>query len=164
MKPNPMMSGWASHLPALAACVAHTNGPVLELGAGAYSTPMLHALCAKRELLTIESNIEWLAEFGMFDRGNHRLVLSDKIDSAMGQAWDVVLVDSAPGGSRVRFMESLRGQVRLFVVHDTQPGPVCYHYDRILPSFPYRVESTWHPTRTTVVSDSDNLEWLAGLI
>jgi hypothetical protein len=42
---------WGSHLPSLAACLASSRGPVIELGVGHFSTPFLHAYCASFDLL-----------------------------------------------------------------------------------------------------------------
>ena len=38
------MFGYATRQPLLALAVAQTDGPILELGCGHYSTPLLHAL------------------------------------------------------------------------------------------------------------------------
>ena len=57
-----------SHLPILLRAMKATTGPVLELGAGIYSTPILHALCQieGRKLVTYESDpefFEWAAHY-----------------------------------------------------------------------------------------------------
>jgi hypothetical protein len=54
-----------THQMPLAACVTATAGPVLELGAGHHSTPLLHGLClpTKRHLLTVDTSHEWTENF-----------------------------------------------------------------------------------------------------
>lgn len=56
---------YMTHVPALAAAVAHTTGPVLELGCGHGSTPLLHAMCqpTARVLCTVESDSHWAEPF-----------------------------------------------------------------------------------------------------
>ena len=96
------MNGWASHLPALLACVTHTTGQVLELGMGSYSTPILHAVCRSRRLVSIEGGMEWMNRFADFASPSHQLVCAAELGSFATEPWDVVLVDSAPGGTRTR--------------------------------------------------------------
>ena len=47
-----------SHLPVLIKMVLMTDGPILELGTGFFSTPVLHWLCAekKRKLVSYDSS------------------------------------------------------------------------------------------------------------
>src|SRR5678816_1277742 len=55
----------ASHQRCLIAAMMRTTGPVLELGVGWYSTPLLHEICKvqKRKLLTFDNNSDWLVQF-----------------------------------------------------------------------------------------------------
>ena len=53
---------WASHLPSLFSCLLATNGPVLEVGAGDWSTPLLRQYCktAERKFVSIEEDPVWV--------------------------------------------------------------------------------------------------------
>ena len=55
---------WGTHASLLAAAVAASSPgyPVLELGAGRFSTPMLVAMCAltKRTLVSADNDMAWL--------------------------------------------------------------------------------------------------------
>ncbi len=53
------MNPFATHMPALLACLEHTSGPVLELGSGWFSTPIVSAFATDRLVRTIETNPEW---------------------------------------------------------------------------------------------------------
>ena len=53
------MNPFATHMPSLLACLRHMSGPVLELGSGWYSTPVLSAFATDRLVSTVESNREW---------------------------------------------------------------------------------------------------------
>lgn len=53
------MNPIATHIPALLACLRHTAGPVLELGSGWFSAPILSAFATDRLVRTVETNREW---------------------------------------------------------------------------------------------------------
>lgn len=154
------MAQYATHLPLLVACVAHTSGPVLELGCGAYSTPVLHAMCVGRRLISLENDPGWYARFQHLQSGEHIVNL---IEAPWGEVglrgpYDVALVDHSPPIQRVKDIVRLRDCTRLLVVHDTENR--CYNYEPVLTTFRYRVEWQGYMPWTSVVSDQDDLEWL----
>ena len=57
---------YGTHLVPLMACVVESSGPVLELGCGRWSTPVLRAYClaAKREFVSVDSNRNWADKIG----------------------------------------------------------------------------------------------------
>jgi len=159
-RPEWMMAAHATHLPLLAACVAHTSGPVLELGCGPYSTPLLHAMCFGRSLCSLETDADWYKRFQGYHRDHHTGVhVTDPWEEVgLGGPWDVVLVDHSPPQHRVQEIARLRPVTRLFVVHDTEHR--LYAYEPVLETFPYRIEWRCYSPWTSVVSDSDPLDWL----
>ncbi len=70
-----------SHFPVLAAAVARTagQGPVLELGMGDYSTPMLHLLCHDRLLVSADNSARWVARYEAFRSPRHELHFVDVV-------------------------------------------------------------------------------------
>src|SRR4051812_1705868 len=52
----------STHFPLLIKAVQMSEGPVLELGSGLFSTPLLHWMCfeGKRQLLTVEGYKHYL--------------------------------------------------------------------------------------------------------
>lgn len=155
------LGGFATHLPILTASVAHTTGAVLELGCGAYSTPILHALCgvAGRELLSLEGDPECYEVLKRFNRGSHRVELvADWAKVPIERPWDVVLVDHAPGLDRIVKIQKLKRFARIIIAHDTEHR--SYGYEPVLAQFRYRVE--WRPYSPwcSAVSDVDDLRWL----
>jgi hypothetical protein len=158
----------------LTKCVSRTDGCVLELGCGAYSTPILHELLADagRSLLSVDSDREWMVQFEDLRCEWHRLECVGMTDHfrKTGQPlstdfevwaqcpmidahdWAVVLVDHRPGERRKDDILRLRNRARYIVVHDTEAA--CYGYEPILSKFKYRFDykretAAW----TTVVSD-----------
>jgi len=158
------MDPWATHLPALLACVAHTMGPVLELGCGVYSTPVLHAACAGRHLVSVDRHAPWVQRFAHMRSKDHAVICAPDGAELAAHEWDVVLVDSTPAQGRIEEIARLRATSRLLVIHDTEPGRPVYRYDQILPSFPHARVWDREPTWTTIVSDVDDLAWLEGLL
>ena len=158
----PVIDPYATHLPLLVACVAHTKGPVLELGCGLYSTPLLHALCLDRQLTSLESNVKWYERFVRFKTANHRIEVGLDLGSLPNQQWSVVLVDQQPPNARVLSIIKLRSRVELFVVHDSEHRR--YDYEKVLKEFTYRVESRCGSPWTTVVSDKTKLDWLESVV
>ncbi len=118
---DPEMDQWATHLPALMACAAATKGPILECGAGIWSTPILHALCApsKRPLLTVESNGEWIERFRYLASPSHELQAIVDWNVLPEGKWSVAFVDhgQAPRGPVIA---ALRERAGIVVMHDSE--------------------------------------------
>jgi len=147
---------WGSHLPALLACVQSSchSDPVLELGVGHFSTPVLHALCGAtgRHLISVEENDHWFGLFAeRFERCNHRFIKNGYAEalgrlfderSWSGVAFGAVLIDNSPGGERraLDFTACLP-RCRYVVVHD-------YHRENEEMIKPHLGDCMWHVTRT----------------
>jgi len=151
-------SGYATHMAALITAVVNTNGPVLELGCGDFSTPLLHAICgvSGRYLLSAESNLQWMSLFCDLVTEKHDFLLVKDVDdwNNIGQDrhWSVVFVDHAPGKRRVVDIRRLRNNAEIFVIHDTEDS--YYGYEPLLSSFKYKHVYKRYSITTTVVSDS----------
>lgn len=116
---------WGSHLPAVLACFAVTEGPVLELGVGHCSTPALHALCgaALRPLVSVEQDRDWHDLFkGKYESPSHQFLCreyDDAVPFLCARQWCVALIDNSPGGERrKRDFEALIQCCEFVVVHD----------------------------------------------
>lgn len=153
------MDLWASHLPVLVAAVAATRGPVLELGAGWYSTPVLHALChGGRRLVTVETDAAWLVHFADLATANHRLAAAATATDWHREQWAVVFVDGRPAKLRRHHIVGLRGRADLFVVHDTEPEHAAsYDWGGVLDGFAARWDHRRWPAWTTALSDDPGL-------
>lgn len=96
---------WGSHLAPLLACICQSDGPVLELGIGHFSTPILHAVCTNmgRKLVSVEDNDEWYKAFvNKYDFGVHHIFHKsyDELEFLWKEKWGVVFIDNSPGGER----------------------------------------------------------------
>ena len=144
---------YGTHLPVLAYFVSKTTGPVLELGSGYYSTPILNLLCKDRLLVTADSNKEWIRRFYSLRNYNHAFFEVDdwsKFDH-IDKPWDVAFVDHAPGERRVVDIERLKNNCKYILVHDSETA--SYGYEPTLSTFKYRYDYRFFRTWTTVVSN-----------
>lgn len=117
---------WCSFMPALVACVAATKGPVLELGMGHFSTPVLHTLCGTlgRKLMSFEKNYEWRGLFTNFKSEFHEIYDMNSGMLSVGLLnLGVVFVDDSPGGeNRAQHFYGFLPMSDYVIVHD-------YHRD-----------------------------------
>lgn len=128
-----------------------TNGPILELGSGWYSTPILHEIAAaqNRVLITVDNNNEWLLKFEHLRSPIHSLVAVSNWDEFVpGHEFGLVFVDHAPAGRRAVDIRRLVEFTSLFVCHDTEAGG--YGYEVILPVLEHVETDRSLPPWTTI--------------
>lgn len=119
----------ATHQRCLIGSVLKTTGPILELGTGWYSTPILHeiAVSQQRHLVTLDNNKYWLEqfkatnwqsvtplpiglehEFHLFHYvewwDDVRLKVRDYFPESEKNRWSVVFVDNGPPIERYYLM------------------------------------------------------------
>ncbi len=144
---------WGTHTPLLAAAVAMASAglPVLELGCGRFSTPLLLAMCAAtgRELVSADNSAQGLASVevpGLDMRCEHTVIHATDWDATIGalaqRRWGVVFVDHWPPARRGRDAVLLAEHAELLVLHDSLDPACCYnlgafahvtHDDRFFP-------------------------------
>ena len=164
-----MHVGGGSHLPILIKVLSLSDGPVLELGTGLFSTPYLHWACydAKRKLVSYENKKEFFDTWNYEDKREsnndysyHQRILVennewDKID--ISEHWGVVFIDHNPGPRRREEMKRVANNADYVVVHDTDDkNDFYYKYAEYFPLFKYRWDSKIYP-RTTVLSNFKDL-------
>ena len=74
---NPDHGEFGTHTRLLWAAAKASQGDILEMGTGAFSTPMLHNLTgsAGRSLVSAETDSAWLSKFQEQGLGHHQLLL-----------------------------------------------------------------------------------------
>jgi len=163
------MNEYGTHQRLLLRAALLTQGPMLELGAGWYSTPLLHemAVAQRRMLLTHDNDPTWVRGFGVFNHEYHRVELL-KRSHWDGTHWGLVFVDHGPRPDeprnsrgllnaldRAQAVLDLMSHTDVFVLHDTQPDVRWeYDWDKILPLFKYtHTDTTYGVVSTTAVSN-----------
>jgi hypothetical protein len=148
---------YTTHMPTLIRAVQITSGPVLELGSGVFSTPLLHWLCAEsgRRLETYEDQEEFFRFANGFRSRNHRVFLVDdwaKVN--LGRHWDVAFIDHV---TERRATDALRlaDKADFIVLHDSETDH--YSYSEVYPHFKYIYHWKFCRPWTTVVSNSRDL-------
>lgn len=130
-----------------------TDGPVLELGTGLFSTPLLHWLCKEkqRKLVSCESVTDFFEFPKSFRSKNHTVHFIDDWDKLDNKEhWSVIFIDHTVERraiDAIRFKDS----ADYIVIHDTESNE--YGYDKVWQYFKYRYD--WKECRpwTTVVSN-----------
>lgn len=141
-----------------------SDGDVLELGGGVFSTPLLHWYCKNkgRRLITYEDNDDYYLFEKQFVSRTHSIKLVkdwDEVDSEThrgvvfidhgGTKKDNIVAGSRRGYDAIRFKDS----ADFIVLHDTSPQTYkIYGYEEVWKIFKYRFD--WEECRpfTSVVS------------
>jgi len=136
---------WGSHIPTLLKVFSASVGPVLELGTGLFSTPLLHALCMdkNRTLVSYESDPAFFALLEKFVNELHQIKLVEDWDSADidNIHWGMAFIDHKPEDRRIVDVKRLAGNCDYIIIHDSEGRQNShYHYDLIYPLFKYRAE------------------------
>lgn len=156
----------ASHQRSLLAAMMRTQGPILELGVGWYSTTLIHevAQAQKRLALTLDNNAHWLAQFKALESDLHYLELVEwwgdvlKHTDRISRHWGVCFVDNGQPAEREYLARSLRTMVDVFVFHDTEEGH-AYGYDRLLGLKPARQRGDHSEFFRYIWTDSCQQAW-----
>jgi hypothetical protein len=151
---------YSTFLPMLLEAMERTRGDVLELGAGVFSTPILHWMCEKqkRNLLTIESDRKWYIFTRQYLRSPYHKFLYvanwDDADSSINKDWSVALIDHSPSGRRITEIKKLANLAKYLIVHDTDPWKEReFHYSQIYPLFKYKFDFNLVDHQTVVLSN-----------
>ncbi len=147
-----------SHIPLLIKALYRTTGPVLELGMGWNSTPILHWMCADmgRKLVSVEGNKEWADKFNDYRSDSHEIRVVDNWDYAIDddRTWGLVLVDHRPDFRRRIEASKLVDRAGIILLHDSEPGmDKHYKYSTLYPKFKYVYKFTGLFPHTAAVSN-----------
>lgn len=150
-----------THLPIIMKLVSITDGPILEIGGGQYSTPFLHWACFfnKRELVTYENSPEYFNTIRRYNDNYHKVILLDNWNQMpVERYWDIVFIDHAPGARRKVEIARLANLAKYIVVHDTEEREEhLYGLKEIYPLFKFKYDFMDVKPHTSVLSNFINL-------
>lgn len=153
----------ASHIPLLTRCFDKSEGPVLELGTGYFSTLLLHwlATVAQRHVYSYESRGGWFERAQRWQSAYHHIRKCESwaaVDLAEYH-WGLAFVDHSPNRRRPVEIGRLRNLADLIVIHDTEPAwDAEYGYSQIWPLFKWRYDYTGLYPSSSVVSNFRELD------
>lgn len=136
------MDAFSTHQPVLIHVLnTITEGDVLEFGMGWHSTPLMHLLCGiqGRELLSIDTDIDWFEKFREYEATWHHLDVTaqgpvyDGTHDMFHKRYAIAFIDAAPAEIRQPVIERIKDMADYVIVHDSEcvfQGRVnVYRYD-----------------------------------
>ena len=159
MRYNP---NWSSYLPVLIKTLNLSEGPVLEMGMGIFSTPVMHWLCLDRNraLVSYENNATYFHQSRAFMAPWHQIKLVEDWSEAEIETthWGLVFIDHAPEARRGIDIKRVAHQADYIVTHDSEArNEHKYHLAKIYPLFKYRYDYQKKKPYTTVLSNFKDL-------
>lgn len=163
---------YGTHLGPLIKVMSLTDGDVLELGLGYFSTPYLHYQCLldKRHLVSYDNDKGWIRRFATSDFYNHMYqgeyhdfkYVEDWAEADIEKPWDVVLVDHSPDPRRAIEVKRLANLAKYIIIHDSNESGgkqfSDYHYSDIYPLFKYKKVWDKENRHATVLSNFVSLD------
>jgi hypothetical protein len=159
----------ATHVPLLTRAFDLSQGDVLEVGTGYFSTTLLDWLCAisDRKLVSYETDPKWYEKAKRMQSDYHDIIFVEnwKNIPLEEKHWGLALVDHDPHKERAITIERLKDNADYIVAHDTEPrSEKGYNYPRIYPLFKYRFDDKKVEPWTSVFSNTVNVaKYFAGV-
>ena len=153
-----------SHIPVLVKLLPLLDKPVLELGMGWNSTPLLHWITKDLgvNLYSLESDWVWLSKFEQFMDSHHKIFAAydfndwskseflEDIPNNLG----LVFVDHRPARKRRSSALFFKDRADFIVLHDSELADhPAYKYTPIYKEFRYKYEYTKVRPHTIVLSN-----------
>lgn len=155
----------ASHIPLLSRVIDLSDGDILEVGTGYFSTLFLHwmAHILKRNVYSFESDPHWFKRALRSQSKYHKIYKVDNWDELPADKhWGVIFIDHGPGPRRKIEIERFANLADYIVIHDTEPeNDKFYGYSEIWPLFKYIYHFNKLNPWTSVVSNTKNLKEIA---
>lgn len=155
-----------SHSPLLTRVFDISEGDVLEVGTGYFSTLLLHWLAHiyKRNVYSYENDPQWYKRALKAGSLLHKVYKVSSWDelpatfSPSGKRWGIVFIDHSPVERRVIEIERFADKADYIVIHDTEPEQdPRYQYSKIWSKFKYIYHGNKVSPWTSVVSNFKNL-------
>ena len=144
--------------------VCKSTGPILELGCGWGSTPMLRMMgrALGREVESYDNNKEWAAIFGAGYVENWAKW------EPKAKSFGAAFFDCSPGEERKSLLLKMQGRAKFLVAHDHEAGSAAaYYYEHITHLWKYAEVFRALRPHTLILSDIEPLgltEWDMGEI
>lgn len=145
------MDPYATHLAPLVGAALKARGPIVELGCGDYSTPILAQIAAHLcvPFMVLSSDPVWSAKFKAICPVHY----VDDWSRAAFPAADLVMLDNEQKTrDRIRLLPLLAKSSRVVVVHDLEQCEAHDHWREMSAPFKSIVRHTEHSPGTGVLT------------
>jgi hypothetical protein len=148
-----------THLPYLSRLCSNTNGHIIELGSGYFSTPLLHWTTQHNGKIfrSYETNKNWADTMG------EPVSYIENWEKAnfFEMRWTIAFIDHGHALLRKEHAMALKDNADYIVLHDTEPkNEHIYRYSELWKHFLYRRDFNQIEPHTTIVSNTQQLDWL----
>jgi hypothetical protein len=154
---------YSSHLPVLMEAVRRTSGPIVELGTGLHSTPVLHWMCSltERPLVSYETSEYYVEKLEGFRESWHDVRhVHDWDEVELERPWGLAFVDHKPGTRRKEDIRRLANWAQVIVVHDTcGKTDSKYRFSEVWPLFRWNYQHQVRPRTSAVSNFVDVTTW-----
>ena len=151
----------ASHVPLLVRVFTLSEGDVLELGTGYFSSLILKwmSTLSHRKVFAYENRQYWDKKAKEKQTEFYKVKLINSYnDAPIERKWGMAFVDHGPNSRRVVEIKRLADYADYIVIHDTNPEwDDIYHYSKIWKLFKYRYDYKLYHPHTSVVSNFKDL-------
>lgn len=159
---------WGSHLPILSRILDITDGAVLELGTGVWSTALMDLMASetKRKVISYDNDPAWFdanKERWQSDYHDIRLIPEDGWDDINldEHVWSVAFLDHKPAKRRKVDAQRLAHKALYVLLHDSEPeSDKFFKYSWIYKHFKYQYQYTKCRPNTVVLSNFIDLSFL----
>lgn len=117
--------------------LARTSGPILELGIGDYSTPIIHEIAGTRPIHSFDTSQLWANKYRHLTSPTHTITHLPTWSQlpVEGGGYGLAFLDHVPLSARVEHLTQLRDKAAVIVVHAANEGDLVTLCD----SFPHRL-------------------------
>lgn len=156
----------ASHIVLLTRVFDKSEGDVLEVGTGYFSTLLLHWLSSvyKRHVYSYESSNYWYKRAKKYESEYHHIIYCPDWEEAdfVNKHWGMAFIDQSPESVRNKTVTALKNNADYIVMHDTSPEyDKKYQFSKIWDQFQHIFHYKKAEPNSSVVSNYFSLEDLA---
>ena len=124
---KPLDYFYGSNLIPLLFSALSTDGDILELGMGKFSTRLLHKISVDfaRTVISVDNSLDWIQQLVQYNTTElHSLIhlssINDMHKFGINKFWGLVLVDHIYGNERYKDVLNFADRAKIVVVHDAE--------------------------------------------
>ena len=129
------MDSYATHQLVLAEVLKRVSKPVLELGAGDFSTELIHNHGGK--IITIDDDEQWIKRYVHLKTADHKFFLFDKVQiykfyEKEEEDWGLVFIDNGTWEARNGAVKKYKDVADYLILHDCDYYPTMSTFGKVI--------------------------------